>query len=305
MVYVCALRVFILLKIQLFYSRLWQFLKFLKPVMWNQPACDVCVRWTHTFELLLVREFRKLILFCCAGVSDCQRWSWNEYKWWLKQMQEWVSVAENKNPRAQEPVGRLAPPGDLKKAHVIVRRGSAPDLICKQASSPLTYARVCVCVFGQVPARLHEGEQKCTERERPYGTRHRIVPRHSLDPFDNVGRPPERRRQKRTSGSQRMRGFPMELQPISLRTSSFTSINTPAGAQVFSQNKFTTSVRNLTTPTWGYFALHPSLCPGLHHLFHSPLPHLYLSLLLLALSPRRLKSQYLRICCSSWTLQRA
>lgn len=93
--------------------------------------------------------------------------------------------------RAQEPVGRLAPSGDLKKAHVIVRRGSAPDPICKQATSHLTYARVCFCVFGHVPARLHEGEQKCTERERPYGTRHRRVLRHSsLDPFDNVGRPP-------------------------------------------------------------------------------------------------------------------
>lgn len=97
---VCVLRVFILLKIQLYYSRSWQFLKLLKTVMWNQPDCDVCVRWTHTFKLLLVREFRKLILFCCAGVADCQRWSRNEYKWWPKQMQEWVSVAENKNPRA-------------------------------------------------------------------------------------------------------------------------------------------------------------------------------------------------------------
>lgn len=147
-------------------------------------------------------------------------------------------------------MGRLAPSGGLKKAHVIVRRGSAPDLICKQATSPLTYTRVCVCVFGHVPARLHEGEHKCTERERPYGTRHRRVLRHSsLDPFDNVSRPPERRRQRKASGSQRMLGFPMVLQPLSLRTSSFTSINTPHGAQVLSQNKFTASVRNLTTPT--------------------------------------------------------
>lgn len=53
--------------------------------------------------------------------------------------------------------------------------------------------------------------------------------------------PPERRRQRKTSGSQRMLGFPMELQPLSVCTSSFTSINTPDGAQVFSQNKFTAS----------------------------------------------------------------
>lgn len=91
--------------------------------------------------------------------------------------------------RTHARTGAGGPSGDLKKAHVVVRRASAPDLICKQATSPLTYARVCVCVFGQVPARLHEGEHKCTERER----HRRVLRRSSLDPFGDVGRPPDGR----------------------------------------------------------------------------------------------------------------
>lgn len=145
---------------------------------------------------------------------------------------------------------------------------SAPDLQTSHQPS-----QVRVWAFGHVQACWHEGEQKRTERQRPYRTHHsRVLLRSSLDPSDNVRWLPD-------SGETEEDFWTPQDAGVSHGAPALISPRFPV--QVNKRRSYwrRECLARTNLPPQSEIWQHPpedifpsiSLCPGLYPLFNSPL----------------------------------
>lgn len=143
-------------------------------------------------------------------------------------MREWVSVAENKNPRAHRGRWAASHHQEIWTKPTLLCEGAR--LLIRSANKPPALSPTCVCasvcsgMCQHVCMRASRNARRGNDRMEA-----------AIAGFSDTE--PE---------TERDFDFPEDAgishgAPLSLRTSSFTSINTPDGAQVFSQNKFTAS----------------------------------------------------------------